>query len=111
VLAEQLYRDYPDILDELPHVERTGELRPLFAGSFTGYTHRPRQLASEVRASGLELVDLVGVEGAAVMLGDLDERMSHPVDREVVLRVSRAVERVPELIGVGPHLLATGRRT
>ena len=110
VLAQQLYRDLPDILEELNHVERHGVLRPLFPGSFTGYTHRPRQLAGEVRAAELELVDLVAVEGAAVLLDDLNERMQHPVDRRVVLDTSRALERVPELIGVGPHLLATGRR-
>ena len=110
VLAQQMYVDLPDILDKLSHVERHGVLRPLFPGSLTGYTHRPRQLAGEMRAAGLELVDLVAVEGAAVLLADLDERMQHPVDRRVVLDTSRALERVPELIGVGPHLLATGRR-
>jgi SAM-dependent methyltransferase len=110
VLAQQLYRDLPDILDELGHVERHGVLRPLFPGSFTGYTHRPRQLAGEVRAAELELIDLVAVEGAAVLLADLDGRMQDPVDRRVVLDTSRALERVPELIGVGPHLLATALR-
>jgi hypothetical protein len=28
----------------------------------------------------------------------------------VVLEVARAIERVPELIGFGPHLLGTGTR-
>jgi SAM-dependent methyltransferase len=111
VLAQQLYRELPDILDELDHVERHGVLRPLFPGSFTGYTHRPRQLAGEMRAADLALVDVVSVEGAAALLADLDERMQHPVDRRVVLDTSRALERVPELIGFGPHLLAVGRRT
>jgi SAM-dependent methyltransferase len=110
VLAQQLYRDLPDILDELNHVERHGVLRPLFPGSFIGYTHRPRQLAGELRAAELEFVDLVAVEGAAALLADLDDRMQHPVDRRAVLDTSRALERVPELIGFGPHLLATGRR-
>jgi len=111
VLAQQLYRELPDILEELDHVERHGVLRPLFPGSFTGFTHRPRQLAGEVRAADLELVDLVCVEGAAALLADLDERMQHPVDRQVVLETSRRLERVPELIGLGPHLIATGRRS
>ena len=110
VLAQQLYRDLPDVLDELNHVERRGVLRPLFPGSFTGYTHRPRQLAGEVRAAELELVDLGAGEGAAALLADLNERMHDPIDRRVELDVSRALERVPELIGVGPHMLATGRR-
>jgi dihydrofolate reductase len=35
-------------------------------------------------------------------------RMADPVDRPVTLEVSRAIERVPELVGFGPHLIATG---
>ena len=33
--------------------------------------------------------------------GDLDARMADPVDRSVALEVSRAIERVPELVGFG----------
>jgi hypothetical protein len=36
--------------------------------------------------------------------------MADPVDRSVTLEVSRAIERVPELAGFGPHLIATGIR-
>jgi ubiquinone/menaquinone biosynthesis C-methylase UbiE len=110
VLAQQLYRELPTMLDELNHVECSGALRPLYPGSFTAYTHRPRQLASEVRAAGFDLVDLVTVEGPAVLLADLTERMHDATDRQVVLDAARALERIPELAGVGPHLLATGRR-
>jgi hypothetical protein len=53
-------------------------------------------------------VDLVSVEGPAFILGDLDARMADPVDRSVALGVARAIERVPELTGFGPHLIATG---
>ena len=55
-------------------------------------------------------MDLVSVEGPAFILGDLDARMADPVDRSVALEVSRAIERVPELVGFGPHLIATGIR-
>jgi hypothetical protein len=51
--------------------------------------------------------DLVSVEGPAFLLGDLAERLDDPVARAVVLEVARAVERVPEPLGIGPHLLAT----
>jgi hypothetical protein len=83
---------------------------PLFPGSFTAYCHRPQQLRAELRAAGFAVVDLVSVEGMAFMLHDLDERMRDPLDRRVVLEAARAIERVPELLGVGPHLLATGVR-
>jgi hypothetical protein len=36
--------------------------------------------------------------------------MADPVDRAVVLDAARAIERVPELLGIGPHLLATATR-
>jgi SAM-dependent methyltransferase len=110
VLLERLYRDLPRMIDELPGVERTGALPPLFPGSFSGYGHRPRQLVSELRAAGLDLVDLVAVEGPAALLADLTERMRDSVDAHVVLDAARSLERVPELLGIGPHLLATGRR-
>jgi SAM-dependent methyltransferase len=110
VLLERLYRDLPAMLDALPHIERTGAQSPLFPGSFVAHTHRPRQLVTELRAAQLDLVDLVSVEGPPSLLADLTERMQDPVDAGVVLDAARALERVPELLGVGPHLLATGRR-
>jgi SAM-dependent methyltransferase len=91
-------------------VERTGWLPPLDQGSFTGYTHRPQQLRAELRAAGLEVLDLVSVEGPAVLLQDLAERQEDPLSWAVVVDAARTLERVPELLGIGPHLLATGRR-
>ena len=35
-------------------------------------------------------------------------RIRRPYMMAVVLGTARALERVPELLGVGPHLLATG---
>jgi hypothetical protein len=91
-------------------VERTGRLIPLFEGSFSGYCHRPDELRDEILAAGLELVDLVGVEGIAFALSDLEERLRAPVQREIVFDAARAIERIPELLGLSPHLLATARR-
>lgn len=79
---------------------------PLVAGSFTGFSHRPDQLRREVRDAGLELRELVNVEGPAALLVDLEDRLADPTDRAIVLDTVRAVEGVPELSGVGPHLLA-----
>jgi hypothetical protein len=56
------------------------------------------------------VADLVSVEGPAFLLSDLAGRLDDPLDRAVVLDAARAVERVPELLGLGPHLLATGIR-
>jgi len=109
-LVERLGDRYPTIPAQLRRVERTGVLEPLFPASFAGYCHTPRGLRSEIRAAGLELVDLVSLEGIAFALSDLERRMADPASRELVLETARAVERVPELLGIGPHLLATARR-
>jgi SAM-dependent methyltransferase len=109
-LRARLYERFPAVLQETPRVERTGWLPALFPGSFAAYCHRPQQLRAELRAAGFAVVDLVSVEGMAFMLHDLDERLRDSLGRQVVLEAARAIERVPELLGVGPHLLATGVR-
>jgi SAM-dependent methyltransferase len=109
-LRERLYESVPGFREQTPRVERSGWLPPLFPGSFTGYCHRPRQLRAELRAAGLQVLDLVAVEGLGFVLHDLDRRLADPVDRAVVLDAARATERVPELLGIGPHLLATATR-
>src|SRR5215469_16015227 len=95
VLRQRLYGDYPVFIDAVAEVERVGWTQPLH---------------TEVRAAGLDVADLVSVEGPAFMLSDLAERLADPVDREVVLDSLRATERVPELLGIGPHLLVTAVR-
>jgi SAM-dependent methyltransferase len=109
-VALRLSEEIPGAEQAVPAVEDTGRLPPLFPGSFTGYCHRPGELGEEVVAAGLELVDLVGVEGIAFAVADLDDRRSNPYAWRVVLDSARAIERVPELLGLSPHLLATARR-
>ena len=53
----------------------------------------------------------MGVEGIAFALADLEERLADPAARAVVLDAARALERIPELLGLSPHLLATARRS
>jgi hypothetical protein len=52
----------------------------------------------------------VCVEGAAFLLNDLDDRAADERAWQVILDAARAHERVAELMGLGPHLLATGVR-
>jgi SAM-dependent methyltransferase len=110
VLTQRLYETEPDMEQMVAEVERTGVLQPLGPGSFCGFTHRPEELRAEAQEAGLEVTDLVCVEGAAIMLADLTERGADPEAWRIVLDSARALERVPELMGVGPHLLVTARR-
>lgn len=110
VVVQRLYQEFPSIGEELERVEATGELPPLFPGSFAGFCHRPDELRREIADAGLDLVDLISLEGIAFALSDLEDRLASAEDREVVLEAARRLGRVAELIGLGPHLLAIARR-
>ncbi len=109
MLRLRQYETIPGSEAGLAGMERTGRLPPLQPGSFCGYTHRPGQLRAELSASGWRVIDLVGVEGPAYLLEDLPVRLADGEARRVVLETARALERVPELLGISPHLLATAR--
>jgi SAM-dependent methyltransferase len=76
----------------------------------TAYFHHPEELADEVRAVGLELTGVFGIEGPGWILPDVGERMAEPDRREMVLRVARMLEREPSVVGISAHLLAVARR-
>ena len=54
-------------------------------------------------------VDAVLLFGPLYHLVDRADRLADPVDREVVLGSARAIERVPELLGLSPHMLLVAR--
>jgi SAM-dependent methyltransferase len=76
----------------------------------TTFFHLPREIAEEVTEAGFDLVDLLGVEGPAWLLPDLERRWADPAERERLLQAARAVEREPTLLSLPPHLLAIGRK-
>src|SRR5204862_6496843 len=100
----------PRVAEVIDDKERTGWLPPVHDGAFTCHAHRPDELRGEIARAGLTLQSLVSLEGITFALHDLDERMDDPAERALVLDPLRAVESVPELLGVGLHLLATTRR-
>ena len=76
----------------------------------TAFFHRPEELTGEVVDAGFDLVDLLGVEGPAWLLPDLERRWADEAERERLIETARAVEREPTLLGIHPHLLAVARR-
>jgi hypothetical protein len=104
-----LHEVHPRLLEIVNEAERTGWMRPAHDGGFTCATHTPASLRTEINEAGLNVDALVSLEGIAVALTDLDERLDDPIQRALVLDTLRAVESVPDLLGVGPHLLATAR--
>jgi SAM-dependent methyltransferase len=110
VLVDSVHETHPVILELIDEMERTGWMAPIAEGGFNGFAHRPDQLRDEVSAAGLQLRLLVTLEGAATALPDIDDRLDDPAKRSVLLDTLAAVEAVPELLGLGPHLLATATK-
>jgi SAM-dependent methyltransferase len=76
----------------------------------TAFFHHPQELRDEIAAAGLDVLDLVGVEGLAGWLGGLGARWDHEADRTVIIDAARVVESEPSLLGLSAHLLAVAVR-
>jgi SAM-dependent methyltransferase len=76
----------------------------------TAYFHRPEDLRREVSEAGFDVEGLYGVEGPGWILPDLAERWNDPERREILLRVARALESEPSVIGCSAHLIVVGRK-
>jgi ubiquinone/menaquinone biosynthesis C-methylase UbiE len=77
----------------------------------TAYFHRPEELAAEVRAAGLALEGVYGIEGPGWILPDVAERMRDAHRRASLLAVARMLETEPTVLGTSAHLLAVARLT
>lgn len=109
MLVERRHELFPVLSDVVVEMEAHGEMRPIIDAGFTGFAHRPDELRDEVTESGLVVESLVSLEGIAFALSDLDERLVDDDERTLLMETLRAVESVPELLGVGPHMLVTAR--
>jgi len=69
----------------------------------TAYFHHPDELTAELVDAGLVVDALYGIEGPGWLRSELWEEAG---GREAILRVARAVESEPTMIGVSAHLLA-----
>ncbi|MEN3358854.1 MAG: hypothetical protein V7637_2836 [Mycobacteriales bacterium] len=76
----------------------------------TAYFHHPDDLAAEVRAAGLTLRGLIGVEGAVGLLPDVPAMLADATRRAQLLDLLRRTEADPTLIGASDHILAIAHR-
>jgi len=76
----------------------------------TAYFHRPEELRAEVAEAGFVVEGLYGIEGPGGILPDFSDRWNDPRRREILLRVARALESEPSVLGSSAHLLAVGRK-
>lgn len=110
MLINRFHVKYPVLVELVEECERTGIMAPAHEAGFNGYAHTVDELRIEVLRSGLALESLVSVEGIAFALSDLDARLADPGDRALLFGTLRALESVPDLLGVGPHMLVTARK-
>lgn len=76
----------------------------------TAFFHHPDELAAEVEGAGFVLDALLSVEGPAQLTADLARHWNVPERRAWLLKIVRHLEAEPHLLGVGPHIMAIGRR-
>ncbi len=75
----------------------------------TAYFHHPRGLREEAEAAGLDVIEVVGVEGLARWLPQLAEHWTVEEKREAILFSARAVESEDALLGLSAHLILVAR--
>jgi ubiquinone/menaquinone biosynthesis C-methylase UbiE len=76
----------------------------------TAYFHFPEELRNEATEAGLSVEALVGIEGPAWILPDLDSWLEDPRRRSTLLKTIRRVETESSLLGATAHLLVVGHR-
>jgi len=74
------------------------------------FFHRPGELYRDFVAAGLDVLELVAIEGPGWLAADFDRLWNDPVQRERLLGVVRKVEREPSVLGASPHIMAVGRK-
>ncbi len=114
-LLDQLVRldryHEPGELDRIATIVGTGVLPARPGGVFTtAFLHLPRQLRQEVASAGFADVDVVSIEGPGYLVSNFDERWADAGRRAALVGAARLVEHDPEILALGSHLMATGRR-
>jgi len=76
----------------------------------TAFFHHPSELRNEVEATGFECEPVLGVEGPAWLLGNLDGYLSDKTRTKLLLDALRLIEAESSLAGASAHIVALGRR-
>ena len=77
----------------------------------TAYFHRPEDLRAELEMAGFRDVAVLGVEGPGWLTSDFEARWADDVERNDLMRIARALESEPSVVGVSSHLFGVGRKT
>jgi ubiquinone/menaquinone biosynthesis C-methylase UbiE len=73
----------------------------------TAFFHHPDELKAELDESGLQVDEIVGIQGPGWIVPDFEENLRVPERLEVLVDIARRMEKDPLL---SPHMLAFARR-
>ena len=71
----------------------------------------PDELGGEVTEAGFVMTGVFGVEGPAWLITDFDTWWTDPAYRKRLLKMARALETEPSLLGVSAHLMAVASKS
>lgn len=74
----------------------------------TAFFAHPSEFAQEIRAAGFRVKGTFAVEGFVWWVPGLSSKWQDPIFRRRLLRLLRATEREPTLLGIGPHIMCVG---
>lgn len=100
----------PDVRSRLEvNLERGLSTDPdhLLDGGFWAYLHRVDEIEEEVAAAGFVDPELIGVEGHAWLLANLESLLEEPTP---LLDVLRLIEREPSMLGVSAHIVSAATK-
>jgi len=76
----------------------------------TAYFHHPAEIKPEIEASGLVCEKVLAVEFFDGYIPGIDEKISHPDYRDLLLRSIARIEEEESLLGVSNHIIGIGRK-
>ena len=76
----------------------------------TAFFHHPDELRSEALEAGVDVLEVVGVEGLAGWLTHVCDQWDRPEVRDAMVFAAAAVESEPSLLGLSAHLITVGQR-
>jgi hypothetical protein len=74
------------------------------------FFHHPDELRAELAQAGFRVDGIYGVEGPCWMVPEVESWWNDKQHRETLLKIARAVETEPSLLGVSSHMIAVGRK-
>ena len=76
----------------------------------TAYFHHPDELKAELETAGLEVRNILAIEGPGWIARDFDRQWQDPIERENILKAVRWVEEEPSLMGMSCHIMGVAGR-